>query len=201
MAMRTAIGFLVLAALSPAWAQAGSPSRGSDEEKAAFEARRLGADQPGQPSAGKLPSAPADGEARATLSPGERPSLRFLKKPGAMKALGKESAPKLPNHQNKLENPLIRPPSDFEVEYELKQDADVSVTILDLAGVPMREFSIKSGDPGGRKGKNRLSLWDGRDLMGQEAPVGQYQAVLFIKYPSKHGAPPGSRVISLRKGP
>ena len=170
---------------------ASAPARGSAEEKAAFEKHGLASDRIG------AVAPPPGGELKGALAPGERPSLRFLKKKGGLKTQAASVEP--PPHPKRLENPLISPPAEFEAEYDLESDAEVSVTIVGPNGALMREMRIPPGEPGGRKGKNRLSLWDGQDLMGQEAPAGPYHAILNYR-----GGPDGadsvkSRVIGLRK--
>lgn len=167
-------------------------SRGSSEEKAAFEKHQIGADK--NLSA---PTASNGIEVRDSLLPGERPALRHLKqKKGGLTT--HETTQPLPSKINHLENTGISSPSEFEAEYNLDQDAEVAVSILGPNGVVVREFRIKPGAPGGQAGRNSLSLWDGRDLTGREAEPGPYQALLTVLTGNQD---PGkrSKIIILRK--
>ncbi len=100
-----------------------------------------------------------------------------------------------PAKPERLENPLVRPPSDFEVEYSLEKDADVAVAVLGPDGASLRDYRIPAASPGARRGLNRRSLWDGQDSQGREAPQGLYRAIVVIK----DGERTQSRVFPLRK--
>lgn len=168
--------------------------RGSQQELEIFGQHLLPFEL--EPSTGPI-ALPADAEVQSSLKADERPSLQFLKKgklsgeapkletpkAGGYRAASAGSAPApLPQHENKLENPLIRQPGDFLVEYELKAEADITVTITDMRGMPVSSLVIPAGTPGGLKGQNSLIYWDGRDLEGREAPEGRYMAVQSIRY-------------------
>lgn len=180
---------LAAAALSAETALAqGNPPRGSAEEAALFEKHALGVDS-------LLPAAPPPGgQVTRTLSPGERPSLRFLKKPAPKPSAAVAGVSVKPD---RLENALVRPPSDFEAEYRLDADAEVAVAIIGPDGASLRDYRIAAGAPGARAGVNRLSLWDGQDSRGREAPAGIYRAILVTG--GKNGEGTQSRVIALRK--
>lgn len=156
-------------------------ARGSSQENARFEEHSLPSEkaqknvkQP-KDSSKQTIAVPADGEVTDSLTPGERPALRLLKKKQSSKA----------QHQNRLENPRARNPNEFTVEYNLENDAEVSVTIVGPNGVPVRNYTIPPGQEGGRKGKNRAIYWDGQDLSGNESPPGRYFAFQSIRYESK----------------
>lgn len=169
-------------------------SRGSAEEKAAFEKHQLGIDKNNFGTA-YPPDAPAEGEKRENLLPGERPALRFLKKKkGGLGTHATNQA--LPSKVNSLENSGISAPAEFEADYHLDQDAEVVVTILGPNGAIVREIRLKPGAVGGKAGRNVLNLWDGRDQTGREAEPGPYQAVMNIK----DGTGLRGKVIMLRKG-
>ncbi len=171
-----------------------SPPRGSAEEAAVFQKHALQADR-----LEAFVPAPAGGELRADLAPGERPSLRFLKpasKAGfKAQGLASPSQPK-PSAPPRLLNPLARPPSDFEGEYELEAPSEVTISIVAPNGAILRDARLPAGAPGTRKGKNRLSLWDGQDSLGREAPPGLYRAVIV----THEGGGPRTRIIPIRKG-
>jgi hypothetical protein len=155
-------------------------ARGSDQERARFEEHGLPSEKAQKDAKQAKDSkhtiaVPADGEVTDSLSPGERPALRLLKKKQDSKA----------QHQNRLENPHARNPNEFTVEYNLENDAEVSVTIVGSNGVPVRHYTIPPGQEGGRKGKNRVIYWDGQDLAGRESPPGRYFAFQSIRYESK----------------
>ncbi|MFA6318007.1 MAG: hypothetical protein WC943_11355 [Elusimicrobiota bacterium] len=201
MATSRVLGFLVLAALPAAWVQAGPPARGSAEEKTLFERHGLASDKLAKtaPAAKEAPA--AAGEVTSTLTPGERPSLRFMNKGGKMKAQSSPSAPAAPAAAPTLVNKEIQPPSDLALDYDLPADADVTISILGPDGVPAAEFSVAAGQQGGLKGKNRVVAWDGRDRLGREAPNGVYQALVIIRPgPGAPAESAGTRVIPLVKG-
>lgn len=70
----------------------------------------------------------------------------------------------------------------FDVEYTLARAADISVTLLDLSRMPLRTFHVAVGAEGTAPGTHRLTLWDGRDSRGAEAPPGEYWAALSFRY-------------------
>ncbi len=188
--MRSWLAAAGLAGLSfstaPAWGQ-GNPPRGSAEEAALFEKHALGVDSLAAPA-----PAPAGGQLTQSLAPGERPSLKFLKKAPPKPSAAAAGAAAKPE---RLENSLVRPPSDFEAEYRLDRESEVSVAIVGPDGASLRDYRIAAGAAGARGGLNRISLWDGQDARGREAAPGVYRAVLVIK----EGERTQSRVIPLRK--
>ncbi|MBI5883539.1 MAG: hypothetical protein HZB91_10600 [Elusimicrobia bacterium] len=191
--------FLALLGQLASAAQA-APPRGSAEEKAEFERHMLASDKVGKPApAGQAADAAAGGEVTSALAPGERPSLRFVKKGGKMKA---QSAPAAPVAAPALVNKDVSPPSDFALDYDLPADAGVTISIVGPDGVPVREFSMAAGQPGGSRGKNRVLAWDGRDGLGREAPAGPYQALVIIRPgPGVSPESAGVKAIPLVKGP
>lgn len=121
--------------------------------------------------------------------PDPKPTIDAAPAKGLLKA-GKTSH-KLPQHENRLENPLISHPDDFLVEYELDSDAQVSVTITTAEGDAVKHFSISPGAPGGQAGLNALSYWDGQDSSGKEMPLGEYKANQVIHYVGALSQEPG----------
>lgn len=196
--MRPGLWPLLALGMLASSAQAGPP-RGSAQEKAEFERHQLASDRLGKAvPAGQGAGAQAGGEVTAALSPGERPSLRFLKKGGKMKAQAAAAA--VPVAAPALVNKEVRPPSDFALEYDLESDAAVTISIVGPDGVPVREFGVPAGQPGGLRGGNRVLAWDGRDALGREAPAGPYQAFVIVRPgPGVPQETAGIKVISLNK--
>lgn len=168
--------------------------RGSAEENEEFGRHQLPSEK-GPKKENKVwsppPFVPPPGtELTQSLSPGERPALRHLKK---------DREARKPKHQNKLENPRARNPRDFAVEYELDADAEVAVTIVGPQGRPVRQVTLPSGKEGGRKGKNKAVVWDGRDQNGRETRPGPYFLYQSIRYknPPKGKAKKETRMIPL----
>jgi len=160
--------------------------RGSAKEKENF--KKAAEPQIDTPKKSRRPKTPPGGEVTESLSQGERPSLRFLEK---------KRKEKFPQHQNRLENKRVRNPREFEVEYNLPENARVAVTIVREDGVPMRHFEIPPGREGAKAGTNRVIAWDGRDNTNREAPAGQYFVFQSIHY-EKSGKKE-NRVIPVEK--
>jgi len=78
--------------------------------------------------------------------------------------------------------PAANLPAAFQVNYALPQDADVSVTLLDLKRMPLRTFQVAKGQPGAQAGDNTLAIWDGKDSAGQDTPAGEYWAAVSVRY-------------------
>ncbi|OGR56682.1 MAG: hypothetical protein A2X36_17420 [Elusimicrobia bacterium GWA2_69_24] len=161
-------------------------------------------------------------EVSDVLDPKERPSLKFLRQGKTLSKSGKPAKqkggagpasagaasgsgapggaePQLPQHQNKLEDSLIRNPGDFLVEYSLESDAEVAVAVIGADGMEVRRFEIPAGAPGGCAGLNRVIYWDGQDALGREAPAGDYQAIQSIRYGGADGKRVETRLLPLRK--
>jgi hypothetical protein len=170
-------------------AQKQSAARGGAVEKQLNDKRGV---KTQAPSPKKLPP---NAEIRKTLIKGDRPAVRFLLKKqaetskssggyGLMSAgaASKNPAPQYPQHKNKLENDRIRPPKQFEVEYDLAADAEVRFTLSNAEGVPVATTAFEKGAVGAREGKNKRIVWDGRDESGKEAPLGDYSVLQEIDY-------------------
>jgi len=80
----------------------------------------------------------------------------------------------------------ISHPKDFKVKYNLKNTAEIAVNILNENYFPVSTFIISAElektASGTKKGKNKFYLWDGKDMLGKEAPAGEYYAVLSVVY-------------------
>ncbi|MEW6550455.1 MAG: hypothetical protein AB1407_13430 [Spirochaetota bacterium] len=158
----------LLAFLLATSAQA-APARGGAEEAAAFDKHAWKADKP------------AADQAEASPELDDRPALKYLLKHSQPKA-GMKTAGAASEPARDTKNKLVRSPNDFELQYKLDADAEVRITVKAPDGGVMKSFTLAAGEPGGKKGVNKLSVWDGQDAMGEEAPVGDYVVVLAIAY-------------------
>lgn len=159
----------------------------------AIELQTLEKNKPVAPASTGKVGLPPGAEVRTKLGQGERPALRFLKEGKAaapvsgfgvlgVAASKAPKKPKFPQHKNRLENPNIRPPKDFEVEYTLTADAEVVVQVLSLEGLAIVSHTFPAGARGAKSGLNKLPIWDGRDMAGREMPPGMYFAQVEIRY-------------------
>ncbi|MFC1521519.1 hypothetical protein ACFL6Y_03835 [Elusimicrobiota bacterium] len=167
--------------------------RGSQKEKEIFDK----AVEPliDRPQKHKKHKVPANAVVHGSLKPNERPSLKYLDPDGKKK----KSVHAMPVMQpeNKLENDLTVSPKDFEIKYNLKEDAQVSITVMREDGVPMHHFEIPPGHEGAKKGNNRIIAWDGRDNLDVEVNPGKYFVMQAIQY-TKSGKDE-TRIIHLNK--
>ena len=69
-----------------------------------------------------------------------------------------------------------------QISYSLIQDVPVRVTLYDLLGFRVRQWSFSAGQNGGRLGTNRF-LWDGTNETGQKVSKGGYIAQIEIETP------------------
>ncbi len=69
------------------------------------------------------------------------------------------------------------------IVYILNQDAEVTLTVYDLLGYKVREWTFKPGQEGGKKGANRVPPdgWDGTNEAGQKVSKGGYIAQIRVK--------------------
>ncbi len=66
------------------------------------------------------------------------------------------------------------------IGYTLLGDARVQVTIYDLVGIRVRDWTFHEGSQGGQQGSNQF-VWDGTNETGQKVSKGGYLAVIQIK--------------------
>jgi hypothetical protein len=69
-----------------------------------------------------------------------------------------------------------------QISYRLVGDYPVSVTMYDLVGHRVREWTFRAGDNGARTGLNAF-LWDGTNEAGQKVSKGGYLAQIEIVTP------------------
>jgi len=127
-----------------------------------------------------------------------------------------------PDSRNLLEKPVKGIPDkeadDYTVHYSLKQvlpekkeqpsgysvfsaddgddaetEAEIAVNILGPNFIPVRTYLLRKAD----KLENATTLWDGRDIYGNEVPDGIYYASLSIIYP---GGGKETRIFRFMKG-
>lgn len=67
-----------------------------------------------------------------------------------------------------------------QISYNLAQDAPVTITLYDLLGRRVRDWTFHSGDAGGRQGTNQF-LWDGTNEAGQKVSKGGYLAQVEVE--------------------
>lgn len=89
--------------------------------------------------------------------------------------------------KNTLVNKHIKNPKEFIREYNLKEDAEILVTIQDENGRIVNSYVLSEGSRGTKRGKNRLILWDGKDIIADakgiaDAKERNYTAVIEVKY-------------------
>jgi len=77
--------------------------------------------------------------------------------------------------------------------YTLNDNAEVTITIYDLMGYVVREFSFSNGSKGGKLGPN-VVLWDGKNALGGFVGKGGY--IVRVKASS----PKGSKTIIRKVG-
>ena len=70
-------------------------------------------------------------------------------------------------------------PADRELD--LARPADVSVTLLGARGMPLRTFHLAAGSDGTQAGHHELTVWDGLDAAGQDAPAGEYWVAVSLR--------------------
>ena len=60
------------------------------------------------------------------------------------------------------------------IPFELSQDSEVSVTIYDIAGTPVRTISVGYLQAGSYVSQSRAVYWDGRTQSGEQVASGTY---------------------------
>lgn len=72
-------------------------------------------------------------------------------------------------------NPIMK---SMVLSYDLKEDANVKVQIVNLKGQLVYDYFYVMGNPGGRAGENKV-IWKGVYQNGIKVPSGKYR-VLFV---------------------
>ncbi|MEW6557856.1 MAG: FlgD immunoglobulin-like domain containing protein [Elusimicrobiota bacterium] len=61
-----------------------------------------------------------------------------------------------------------------KIRYTLKEDANVKITVIDLAGNVVISWDIKASEEGGKAGQANEVAWDGRNSLGDYVTAGVY---------------------------
>lgn len=107
--------------------------------------------------------------------------------------IGKELIGKVSNYPNPVDLRKGGVEGRTVINYTLNDNAEVTITIYDLLGNVVREFSFSSGAEGGKLGPNFVT-WDGKNGLGGLVSKGGY--IVRVKAAS----PKGSKVITRKVG-
>ena len=88
------------------------------------------------------------------------------------------------NYPNPFDSRKGGPEAETNIVYILNQDAQVTITLYDLLGYKVYEWTFSPSEEGGRKGANRVP-WDGSNEAGQKVAKGGY--IAYIKVQSDRG--------------
>ena len=64
--------------------------------------------------------------------------------------------------------------------YILNQDAEVTISLYDLLGYQVAQWTFSAGSEGGKQGANRVP-WDGTNGTGSKVSKGGYLAQIKVK--------------------
>ncbi|MBD3272614.1 MAG: hypothetical protein GF384_08785 [Elusimicrobia bacterium] len=78
-------------------------------------------------------------------------------------------------------NPFDSRTEQTVISYMLDADARVKLEIYDLLGYKVKESSFYPGEPGGRKGVNRIA-WNGENENGMKVAKGGYICRIYAEY-------------------
>lgn len=121
---------------------------------------------------------PQGAEITNTLFDRERPAIRHLRKMQGAGALPASES------LNQLLHPEIEKEHEYDVRYELPEEAKIHWVIFNEQDMPVLWFDLAPGRKGAEKGANEKTVWDGRDFLGRETPPGTYRAIAHIEYVS-----------------
>jgi len=107
--------------------------------------------------------------------------------------IGTELLSKVSNYPNPVDLRKGGVEGRTVLNYTLNDNAEVTITIYDLLGYVVREFTFSSGADGGKMGPNFV-IWDGRNGLGGFVSKGGY--IVRVKAAS----PKGSKVIMRKVG-
>ncbi|MEN3013788.1 MAG: hypothetical protein ABDH23_04130 [Endomicrobiia bacterium] len=102
---------------------------------------------------------------------------------GVSTGLPEEVISQVSNYPNPVDIRLGGEEGRTYIVYLLNQDAEVTLTIYDLLGFKVREWTFQPGQEGGKKGANRVPEggWDGTNQAGQKVSKGGYIAQIKVK--------------------
>jgi len=107
--------------------------------------------------------------------------------------VGEELLSKVSNYPNPVDLRKGGVEGRTVINYTLNDNAEVTITIYDLLGYIVREFTFTSGTDGGKLGPNFV-IWNGRNGLGGYVSKGGY--IVRVKASS----PKGSKVIMRKVG-
>jgi len=110
---------------------------------------------------------------RALNSAGLYSDFLEIDNPISTSLLGKDLS-KLSNYPNPFNSNI----EDTTIFYYLNKNRNILIKIYNLFGKVMYEFSLFSGENGGRSGSNEIK-WNGTDRMGNKLPMGSYPMLIF----------------------
>ena len=85
-----------------------------------------------------------------------------------LSACGSQKIPAL--HQN-YPNPVT---AETWIPYDLAADANVTITIFDVEGRPVRRLQLGDQSAGSYQSKDKAAYWDGRNSEGEKVSEGVY---------------------------
>jgi hypothetical protein len=121
--------------------------------------------------------------ARAMSNAGVFSSWSVLNTPVATGAAG-EILSNVRNYPNPVDTRKSGPEGKTAITYMLESSAEVTITIYDLLGYVVREFSFSAGSEGGKPGFNSV-VWDGKNALGGFVSKGGY--IVRVKASSSRG--------------
>ncbi|MFQ3676038.1 MAG: fibronectin type III domain-containing protein, partial [Endomicrobiia bacterium] len=101
----------------------------------------------------------------------------------ASTGLPEEVISQVSNYPNPVDTRRGGEEGKTHIVYVLNQDAEVTITIFDLLGYKVTEWTYKPGEEGGRKGANKIPPdgWAGVNQSGQKVAKGGYIAQIKVK--------------------
>ncbi|HOI42546.1 MAG TPA: FlgD immunoglobulin-like domain containing protein, partial [Elusimicrobiales bacterium] len=121
--------------------------------------------------------------ARAMSNAGVFSSWSVLNTPVATGAAG-EILSNVRNYPNPVDTRKSGPEGKTAITYMLESEAEVTITVYDLLGYVVREFSFAPGSEGGKPGFNSVT-WDGKNALGGFVSKGGY--IVRVKASSSRG--------------
>ncbi|MBI4056742.1 MAG: hypothetical protein HY399_04255, partial [Elusimicrobia bacterium] len=98
-------------------------------------------------------------------------------------AVSSEVISQVSNYPNPVDSRKGGPEGQAVITYVLNSDAEVKITLYDLLGYVVREYTFTSGSQGGRKGPNFVT-WDGKNGLGSIVSKGGYIARIQVQAPT-----------------
>jgi hypothetical protein len=111
----------------------------------------------------------------------------------AATSIGKEVIQEYTSYPNPVDLRKGGKEGKVTISYTLNDDAEVTITIYDLLGYVVKEFSFSRGSPGGKMGPNLLE-WDGKNGLGSTVSKGGYLVRI------KASSPRGSKTVVRKIG-